>query len=157
VAAHAVSGFQDRGGKTVNGRILCVDPGDKRIGLAVSDLSGTIARSLTVIEHVARAVDAATIAQIAVEQSAVRIVVGQALNEEGQSTPSSRKAQRLAEAIGLQTNLPIELWDESGSTQLARETRIQMGVPRRKRSGHLDDLAALVILQSYLEAHREPR
>ena len=141
----------------MSGRVLGVDPGDKCIGLAVSDPTGTIARGLTVVNHVARAVDAATIAQIAVEQGAVKIIVGQALDDEGQVGPAARKAARLAEAIRLQTDLPVELWDESGSTQTAQQTRIVMGVSRKKRSGHLDDLAAAVILQSYLEAHRGTR
>jgi putative holliday junction resolvase len=139
----------------MNGRVLGVDPGDQRIGLAISDPSGTIARALAVLKHVARAVDAATIAQIAADQGAVKIVVGQALDDEGRLTPSARKAERLAEALRMQTNLPVECWDESGSTRTARETRLTMGVSRAKRSGHLDDLAAAVILQSYLEAHRD--
>jgi putative holliday junction resolvase len=79
--------------------------------------------------------------------------VGQALDDEGQPTPEGRKAGRLAEAIRSQTSLPVEMWDESFSTQAARETRIAMGVTRRKRSGHLDEYAAAVILQSYLESH----
>jgi len=141
----------------MSGRVLGVDPGDKRIGLAVSDPTGTLARGLTVVNHVARAVDAATIAQIASAQGAVKIIVGQALDDEGQVGPAARKAVRLAEAIRLQTDLPVEMWDESGSTQAAQQTRIVMGVSRKKRSGHLDDLAAAVILQSYLEAHRETR
>jgi putative Holliday junction resolvase len=55
-------------------------------------------------------------------------------------------------ALGEQTNLPVELWDESYSTQKARTARIQMGVSRKKRAGHLDQLAATIILQSYLDA-----
>ncbi|OQX62489.1 MAG: hypothetical protein B5M51_06055, partial [Anaerolinea sp. 4484_236] len=53
-----------------------------------------------------------------------------------------------------QTDLPVKLWDESYSTQYARQAYIQMGVSRKKRAGHLDDIAATVILQSYLDAHR---
>jgi putative holliday junction resolvase len=137
----------------MNGRLLGVDPGDKRIGLAASDLTGTIASPLRVLEHSARMVDAAQIAALAQEIQAVGIVVGQALDDDGLPTPEGRKAARLAEAIRSQTNLPVECWDESFSTQTARQTRIAMGVSRRKRSGHLDDLAAAVILQSYLDAH----
>ena len=132
-------------------RILAVDPGDERIGLALSDESGTIASPLTVIRHVARMLDAAQIAALAVEHGVVRILVGQALGDEGESTPQARKAARLAEAIRQQTDLPVELWDETGSTDAAREARRAMGVTRRKRSGHLDELAAVVILQSYLD------
>jgi len=134
-------------------RILAIDPGEKRIGVAISDPTGTIANPLTVVKHVARAIDAATIAQIAQENSAIRIVVGQALDVEGKPTPEGRRAARLALAIQQQTKLPVILWDESGSTQIARQVRLEMGVSRRKRRGHMDDLAAAVILQSYLEAH----
>ena len=139
----------------MSGRILAVDPGEKRIGLAISDPTAVIARPLRVILHTARAVDAAQVAAAAAEEGAVRIVVGQAMDDEGLPSPEGRKAARLAEAISLQTSLPVELWDESFSTQTARQTRIAMGVSRQKRSGHLDDLAAAVILQSYLDAHSD--
>lgn len=137
----------------MSGRLVGVDPGEKRIGLAVSDPTGTIARPLRVLEHTARIVDAAQIAALAADQGAVGIVVGQALDDDGLPTPEGRKAARLAEAIRAQTNLPVEMWDESFSTQTARQTRVAMGVSKRKRSGHLDELAAAVILQSYLDAH----
>ncbi|MCE1252819.1 MAG: Holliday junction resolvase RuvX [Anaerolineae bacterium] len=132
-------------------RILAVDPGDKRIGLAISDLSGTIANPLTVIEHVSRMVDAAVIAQKAYENEVMLIVVGQALDSEGQVGPQGRKAQRMADAIKEQTQIEVILWDESHSTQTAREARILMGVNRNKRKGHMDELAATVILQTYLD------
>jgi putative Holliday junction resolvase len=134
-------------------RILAVDPGDKRIGLAISDPSGMIANPLMIIRHVSRPVDAAIIAQIAQEHQASRIIIGQALDLEGGPTPQSRRAARLAAAIRDQSECTIEFWDESGSTQTAREARISLGVRRQKRSGHLDDLAATVLLQSYLDEH----
>ena len=137
------------------GRVLAVDPGDQRIGLAVSDPSGTIANPLRVIQHVARNVDAALIAQIAGEEGAVRIIVGLSLDDEGRVGPRARKAERLAEAIRQQSKLPIELWDESLSTREAVEARRQMGARRERRSGHLDELAATVLLQSYLDAHSQ--
>lgn len=137
-------------------RILAVDPGEKRIGLAISDPTGMIASPLTIIRHVSRPIDAATIAQIAGEQQAERIIIGQALDVDGQPTLQSRRATRLAAAVRDQTDLPIELWDESGSTQAARTTRIMLGVSRQKRSGHLDELAAAIILQSYLDTWNEP-
>jgi putative holliday junction resolvase len=133
------------------GRILAVDPGEKRLGIAISDPTATIARSLTVLKHVSRVIDAASIAQLALENEAVKIVIGQALDFDGQLTAQARHAFRLAEAVREQTSLPVELWDESGSTQAARASRIEMGVSRRKRQGHLDDIAAMIILQSYLE------
>jgi len=134
-------------------RILAIDPGEKRIGVAISDPTGTIANPLTVVKHVARVIDAGMIAQIAQENEVVRIVVGQAMDVEGEPTAEGRRAARLAEAIRIQTSIPVVLWDESGSTQIARQARLEMGVSRRKRRGHMDDLAAAVILQSYLEAN----
>ncbi len=134
-------------------RILAIDPGEKRIGVAISDPTGTIANPLTIIAHVSRLTDAAVIAQLAHEQNVERIIVGQALNEENQPTPQSRRAYKLAAAIRTQTSIPVELWDESGSTQAARQARLAMGVSRRKRRGHLDDLAATYLLQTYLDAH----
>ena len=134
------------------GRILAVDPGSKRIGLAVSDLTQTIATPLKVINHVARILDAAQIAQVAVEQQAVLILIGCPLDDEGLPGPAARSAARVAEAVRAQTSLPVELWDESDSTRSAQESAIEMGIPRRKRAGHLDEVAAAVILQSYLDS-----
>ena len=138
-------------------RILAVDPGEKRIGIAISDPTGTIANPLTVLQHVARPIDAGAIAALAQEHEAGLILVGQALGGEGEATPQSRRGARLAEAIRLQTSLPVLLWDESGSTQAARQARQAMGVSRRQRSGHLDDLAATFLLQSYLDAQMSNR
>ncbi len=139
----------------MNGRILAVDLGEKRLGIAISDPTGTIASPLKVLAHVSRAADAAAIAALAAEHGAVKIVLGQALDADGGLTPQAKHAARVAEAIREYTEIPVELWDESGSTQAARSARIAMGVSRRKRSGHLDEIAATVILQSYLDAHVE--
>jgi len=136
-------------------RVLAIDPGEKRLGIAISDPSGTIANPLTVLKHVSRSLDAASIAQIAEENQVGQIVVGQALDTENQPTLQSRRAAHLAEAIHQQTSLPVVLWDETGSTQAARAARLAMGVSRRKRRGHLDDLAATYILQTYLDS--QPR
>ncbi|MEA4906153.1 MAG: Holliday junction resolvase RuvX [Chloroflexi bacterium] len=135
----------------MKGPILAVDPGEKRIGVAISDPSASLARPLTVIRHVARLVDAAAVASLAAENHAVSIIVGQALDSEGNVGPAGRKAARFAEALRSQTEIPVELWDESGSTQRAREIQIRLGVPRQKRKGHLDEHAAAAILQSYLD------
>lgn len=134
-------------------RVLAVDHGEKRIGLAISDPTGTIANPLTVVKHVSRMVDAAQVATIASENAVGLIVIGQSFDEDGKPNLAGRRAARFAEALKEQSNLPVELWDESFSTQEARAARIQMGVSRNKRAGHLDQIAATVILQSYLDAH----
>ncbi len=137
-------------------RILSVDHGEKRIGIALSDETATIASPLNVIEHVARAIDAAQVAELAAQNNVELIIVGQSFDEEGNPNPAGRRAGRFADELKNQTNIPVELWDESFSTQDARNARIQLGVSRKKRSGHQDAFAAVVILQSYLEAKRNP-
>lgn len=118
----------------------------------MSDPTGVIANPLAVLQHVSRPLDAAAITQLAEQHGAGRIVVGMALDDENQPTPQSRRAGKLAAALKSQTRIPVVLWDESGSTQAARAARLQMGASRRKRSGHLDELAATYILQTYLDA-----
>ena len=135
-------------------KILAVDPGDKRIGIAISDPDGIIAYPLAMILHTARAMDVARIAELANQNDAGLILVGTAFDEEGEIGFQARKAMRLAEALRALTPIPVELWDESGSTQEARAARFQMGGNRRSRQGHMDELAATVLLQSFLEAQR---
>lgn len=135
-------------------RILSIDPGDKHLGIALSDPTGTIANPLTVIQHTARLADAALIVQLGMQHEVGLFLVGQALNDDDRQTHQSRRAGRLAEAIRSQTDLPVMLWDESGSTQAAREARLAMGFSRKKRRGHFDDLAATYLLQTYLDAQR---
>jgi putative Holliday junction resolvase len=135
-------------------RILAVDHGEKRIGLALSDSTGMFASPLKVIEHVSRLVDAAQVTELAVQNQAGLIIVGQSFDEEGQPNLAGRRAARFAEALRTQTDIPVSLWDESFSTQDARATRIEIGVSRKKRGGHLDELAAVMILRSYLESRR---
>jgi len=134
--------------------VLAVDHGEKQIGLALSDPTATIASPLKVIQHVSRLMDAAQVADLAQENDVGLIVVGQSFDEEGRPNLAGRRAAKFAEALKEQTQIPIVLWDESFSTQDARAARIELGVSRKKRSGHQDALAAVVILQSYLESNR---
>jgi putative Holliday junction resolvase len=137
-------------------RILAVDHGEKRIGLAVSDPTGTIARPLTVIQHVSRGADAAQAAEAARQQDVALIVIGQSFDEEGLPNRAGRGAARFAEALKGLTQIPIVMWDESMSTQDARRARLATGVPRKKRRSSVDALAAAMILQSYLDSHGAP-
>jgi putative Holliday junction resolvase len=128
-------------------RILAVDPGDVRIGLALSDPSGTIARPLTVLVHKSRAKDAAMILQIAAEQAVELILIGVPFDAQGEVGPQARKALRLVAAIEALGEIPVETWDESGSTQTAQRFN-------RRRDAHIDATAAAVILQDYLDAKK---
>lgn len=131
-------------------RVLAVDPGDKRIGLAISDPTGTISRPLEVIKHQSRHKDAERIIAIANEQGVQMIVVGWALDADGEVGYSARKSKRLADVIREKSDFQVKMWDESGTTQEAIQSRIAMGVSRKNRSGHLDDVAASILLQDFL-------
>ena len=132
-------------------RIMAVDYGHKRFGLAVSDESGTLARPLLVLPHASRVVDAAQVAELAATHDAGQIVVGVSYDEDGQLNTAGHTAARFAEALRQQTARPVLLWDESLTTQDARAVRLAMGVSRKKRAGHLDDVAAALLLQNYLD------
>ncbi len=134
-------------------RILAVDPGSKKLGVAISDPTGTIANPLTVLIHVSRPVDAASVARLAVENGAGLIVVGQSFDENGSPSFEGRRSARFAEALKTKTTIPVVMWDESLTTQDARSARIHMGASRKGRAGHLDELAATILLQSYLDAN----
>ena len=134
-------------------RILAVDPGSKHIGLALSDPSGTIAGPLAVINHISRSVDASRVLQLALSNQAALLVIGQSLDGDGTPTFEGRQAGRFGETLKMQTNLPVVFWDEAFTTKDARRARLEMGVSRRNRSGHLDSLAAVILLQSYIDAH----
>lgn len=132
-------------------RILAVDPGDKRIGIALSDASSTIASPLQVLAHESRAADAAHIAALAAQHAAERIIVGQAFGEDGQPNYSGRKAARLAGALRAATEIPVQLWEESYSTQEALAARRALGAGTHG----IDASAAAVILQDYLDNQKQ--
>jgi putative holliday junction resolvase len=132
-------------------KVLAVDPGDKRIGLAISDPTGTIARPLSVISHTSKEIDAEKIVMMAEKEQAEMIIVGWPLDSEGNVGYRARKSKNFAVTIESKTKLPVKMWDESGTTQAALQSRIAMGVSRKKRKGHLDDIAATILLQDYLD------
>lgn len=139
--------------ETESKKIMGIDPGEERIGVAISDMTATIANPLMVIKHIQRDKDAERIISIAMENFVKLIVVGQAYYTSGEPNPSGRKSARLADAIKQLTDIPVILWDEFESTLRARKARKEMGVKRKKRLTHMDDLAATIILQSYLDSH----
>jgi putative Holliday junction resolvase len=124
----------------MNSRILAVDPGDARIGLALSDPTRTIARPLKIISHQSRRLNAERIIDIAIEQEASLILVGVPYDLEGRIGPQGRKSMRLVEELRRHGTLPVETWDESGSTQIAASSG----------QDDLDARAAASFLQEYL-------
>lgn len=134
-------------------KILGIDPGEKNIGIAVSDPTGTLARPLLVLKNISRQINAHKIQSLAEKEQVDLIIIGQATDEDGKPNFSGRKATRLAGELRSLTSIPVELWDESYSTQDAKALNLSLGVSQKSRQGHQDEIAAAIILQSYLDAH----
>ena len=138
----------------LKGRVIGVDWGAKRIGIAISDETCALARPLTVIQHTSRLNDAQRIIEMAAENQADTIITGIATTSEGELSPSGRSAQRLAAEIEKHSDLKVVLWDESFSTVDARESMVLSGKGRSKRHGHVDDKAAAILLQDFLNSQK---
>jgi putative Holliday junction resolvase len=134
-------------------RWLAVDPGDKHIGLAISDPTGTVVRPLTTLSHESYALSAKKILTVAHEQKVQGIIVGLPLDEDGWEGPQARKAGRLAEALREVSSLTVVLHDESLSSREAHRLRRAAGKKKRLRDNAEHAHAAAVILQSYLDEH----
>lgn len=139
----------------MEGRVLAVDPGSVKIGIAVSDPMRVIATPLTVVKHISMETDCQVISQLCREQQVSLVIIGQALGSDGELNRQSRHAQKLADTLMTIIPIPVVMYDESGSTQEAKMTKVKMGVKRKKRTGHLDAHAAAVILQTYLDSHAD--
>jgi len=133
-------------------RILAIDPGERFIGLAISDPTGTIANPVGVIRHKSREEDAKMIARLAAEKGASVIVIGQATAANGKATTlQARRATNLADAVKAISQAKVVLWDETNSTKIAAEAWRSMKVSRRRKK-RIDAIAATVILQDFLDA-----
>jgi putative Holliday junction resolvase len=132
-------------------RLMAVDPGSKHIGIALSDLSGIIVKPLCIIQHISRENDAKKIVQVALQNKVVKIIMGISMNEDENPSLAGRSAKRLAEEITKQSAISIDYWDEDYTTNQAQDALLQAGVSKKRRKGHQDDLAAAILLQSYIE------
>jgi putative Holliday junction resolvase len=136
------------------GKLLGIDHGIRRIGIAVSDASRLVARELTIIQRRSRAEDFAQINQIANAENVVAIIVGVPVNyeaHEGQDS-QARTVRRWIKQLAKNTQLQIIQWDEQLSSADARELARSK---KRKPGDPIDDLAARIILQTYLDALRD--
>jgi len=135
-------------------RLLGLDVGDVRIGIAVCDSLEIAAFPVGVVRRVGSLKrDVAAVAALAVEQEAEGIVVGLPLSLDGEIGPQAQKTQGFAKALANVLPMPVALWDESLSSVEAEEILIAQGVSRAKRRLRIDQTAAALILESYL-AHR---
>lgn len=138
----------------LDGRIMGLDIGDKTIGVAVSDLMGLTAQGVTTIKRVGKKKDIEAIKQIIAEKQVNKIVSGLPKNMNGTVGLQGEKVQKFCELLKEETNLPIEFWDERLSTVAAERSLIEGNVRRENRKKVIDMLAAVIILQGYLDSKR---
>ena len=138
------------------GRVLALDLGEARIGLALSDPLGLTAQPLETLQRVGPRRDLQRIAERVREHGAATVVVGLPRLLSGEEGAAARAARAFAEAVGRRLEgVAVELWDERLTTTLAERTMISGGVRRARRRERVDRLAAVLILQSYLDARFE--
>lgn len=133
------------------GKIMGIDYGDARIGLAFSDITGVlVGEAFTLHEHsLERAVDA--IVAAAQERQVEEIVLGYPKNMNATVGVRAEKSEALAEILRARTGLPVILWDERQTTVAAHQILNQTGTRRKKRKNTVDAVAATLILQGYLD------
>jgi putative Holliday junction resolvase len=135
-------------------RILAVDPGSKRVGIALSDPTETIAQALATVPAEPEESLPSRLAEIARAHEAERIIVGLPLRLDGTHGPEAANARRLAAAIRRESHLPVELVDERLTTAAAERALIAGGVKREQRRQGVDRVAATMLLQGHLDHRR---
>jgi len=131
-------------------RIMAVDYGDARTGIAVSDESATLAGQAWVVNGRDALAVARVVAGEAVSRGVATIVVGHPKNMDGSIGPRAEKSEKLAEAIRGQCDIEVTLWDERMTTMSANRILTETGRFGKKRKGTVDAVAASLILESYL-------
>jgi putative Holliday junction resolvase len=133
-------------------RALGIDPGTKRIGLAISDRSGTIASPLAVLERTrSRAHDDAEIARIVRDEHVDIVVVGLPVNMDGSHGSAARAAIADARRLATVVGVPVELHDERRTTVTAERSMREAGLDGVARRQRVDKVAAAIMLQSWLD------
>lgn len=137
------------------GRLVGVDWGERRIGLARSDEGQVLAQPLaTLTRRIGKRAPMSALLALLHEHAATGVVVGLPLTAEGNEGPAAREARALAAQIGLRSRLPVAMWDERFTTARVLAAVREMGGSTAGRKAELDALAATLLLQQFLDARR---
>jgi len=132
-------------------RILALDPGTKRIGVALSDELGWTAQPLETFERKSLNVDVAHINELVRRHDVREIIIGMPVQLNGHMGPAAQSAQQFLDAVQAAVGIPVVAWDERLTTKAAEQMLIEADVSRKKRKGAVDRVAAAILLKSYLE------
>ena len=136
-------------------RILAVDYGEKRIGLAVSDELGITASPLTTLMHRSDEETVRHIAQLASKLKVAQIVIGLPRRTDEREGEMERRVKAFAEKLRQAVSVPVMLFDERFTTRIAEQVLLEADLSRRKRKQVRDRLSAVILLLSYLDSQRE--
>lgn len=131
---------------------MALDVGDKRVGVALSDPTRTLATGLMTLHREGLKADLRALLDLIEEHAVEHIVVGWPLLMSGRPGAQAFKVAKFADALAKRTDVPIERWDERLSTAAAERALIEGGVRRQARKGVVDKVAATLILQGWLDA-----
>ena len=143
----------ESGGMT---RLLGLDIGERRIGMALSDLLDITAQPFGVLERSNLKTDLEELSRICAENNVRELVIGLPTNQQGEVGPQAEKVMDFAGRLGDKTGLPVRTWDERFTTVAAERALRDGGVPGRKRRGLRDRMAAQMILQGFMDARNPP-
>jgi len=132
-------------------RILALDLGKRRIGLAISDQLGITAQGLPTIQRKNNRTDMAALTSVVREKAVDLILIGNPLHMSGDAGSQSENARRFAEMVTRYTGKPTQLWDERLTTVEASRVLRESGISIEKRASAVDRLSAVILLQSYLD------
>lgn len=142
-------------GEKLPGRVMALDLGEKRIGVAISDETRRIAGSHSVLLRKSRLEDFRRYAKIVSEHKVTLLVVGLPIRLDGEEGRQAAWVRDYTEEMRAHLNIPVEFWDEALSTRRAQESMRARGQRGRKSRERIDAVAAAFILQDFLDAHAQ--
>ena len=137
---------------TTSGRVLALDLGKRRIGLALSDELGITAQGLETLQRTNIREDLAALAKLASEHNVTLILMGNPLHMSGHEGRGTGHARDFGARLEAATSIPVQLWDERLTTVQAQRVLRESGVSIEKRAKAVDRLAAVILLESFLDS-----
>ena len=134
----------------LRGRVMALDVGERRVGVAMSDLSQTLASPYTTLQAHPQAVLFQKIQQLIVKEDVVELVIGLPISLNGQEGPQAQRIRQFIEAIAACVSIPLHTCDERYTSAEAQRIMIEAGLRPDQRKAKIDEVAASIILQDYL-------
>lgn len=131
---------------------MALDVGDKRIGIAISDALLLTAQARPTLQRKSMETDVESLRRIAAENEVHKILIGHPVHMNGRESRQSQKVAEFGEAVRVALALPVVYWDERLTSFAAEQHLEEMGLNWRQRRRHVDKIAAMIILQSYLDS-----